>query len=174
MMTMDEGAKRWLYRTAKRHYWRVWEWYGIDALIQDGHMHYARLCARYPNVTERKHMMSLFQVTFLNHINSLSVARTRENEASLELLRNLAGFSEPEGATFQALVAQAPPPVRRLIELIASPTGCKKLRSRYRVKPTGERETLNERLCRLVGVDPASCDLPSMIRQHFTGGEQHG
>ena len=76
-MDMDDGATRWLFKTARQNFWRVANWYDFDDLIQDGYLTYYRICRRYPDVKERAHIMGLFQVSFINHLHRLANLRTR-------------------------------------------------------------------------------------------------
>jgi hypothetical protein len=167
---MDEGARKWLFKTAYKNFWRVHHYMDVDDLIQEGYVQYARVIARYPEATDAAHIMRLFQIMYTQRLNILATQRTREREIIDEIeLQSFDSF-EPEGGTLQALIAQAPAPVAALIKLLQSDNGCKRLRAAYRRRRTGERETTNERLCRLVGLDPTACDLPAMVKAHFGKG----
>mgnify|MGYP003425315289 CR=1 FL=1 len=176
-LEIDHGATVWLHRYARRQFWRVSSWYDLDDLIQDGYMHYYRIAERYSDVKERPHIMSLFKRCFVNHCHDLAKNKTRQPDANLgsfltptqdesHVMDTLAG-SEPEAATLQTLLSQAPEPVKAVLASFNDPEKLKQLRSSYRVRLDGTRETINERLCRLAGVDPNSMDLVLVIKQHF-------
>lgn len=181
---MDDGARRWLLNTARRHYWRVCNWYDLDDLIQDGITHYYLILARYPKVKDRPHIMSLFQLTFNNHINDLSRHRSghpeilecalgnpksddANSEFAMSPFARLQG-SEPSHETICLIAATAPEPVRKVLAAINSDRGARTMRAAYRVRKGGVRETLNERLCRLIGMDPLEIDLVGLLRSHLT------
>lgn len=90
------------------------------------------------------------------------------------------------------VLVDAPERVRAALELLLSDEGAKKLRSAYRVRGANQvnndkverarsvrvrvlcvRETLNERLCRLLGYDPKTVNITKEIREYLSGdGEQ--
>ncbi len=82
-MEMDVGTIGWLHRYARRHFWRLPSWYDYDDLIQDGYLNWLRITQRYTDVTERKHMMRLFQICFVNHVNNLSNWKTKTPEVAV-------------------------------------------------------------------------------------------
>jgi hypothetical protein len=177
MITMDAGARRWTVKTARENYWRVFRWYDLDDLIQDGAMHFCRIARKYPEITNRAHLMSLYQRTYVNHIHDLSKRRTRAPEeitSSVLMpgaeddtpLWDRLNFGQPELATLHTMIAQAPATVRAVLSLLSTDEGRQRLARPYRVRTVG-RETLNERLCRLVGVDPTSTDLVGAIQGYF-------
>lgn len=184
-MDMDDGARRWLHRTARKHYWRVCRWYDYDDLVQDGVLHYWRIVRKYPAITSprpttsaRRHIMSLFQRTYINHINDLANRRTRQPEWVVADLAPEAvdETSYLEGVTADAEVgveqinlAGAPDAVRQLLRALATDEGCRRLGKIYRLRDSGARETLNERLCRIAGLSKADIDLVAMTKSFLAG-----
>lgn len=176
-MDMDRGARAWVYRTAQKHFWRVCRWYDLDDMVQDGYLHWARLTAKYPDVTDRPHMMRLFQITYINHIHDLAKNRTRQMDdriadmmpaevdptAALERL----WIDRGEDPEFAVRLQQAPEPIKRLLALLSSEDGRRRLSAVYRRKRGGIRESLNERLCRLTGQDPGAVDVEELCRSYF-------
>lgn len=180
---MDAGARGWLYRYAQRNYWRVSSWYDIDDLVQDGHMHYCRVVDRYPDAVDPPHIMRLFQITFINHINdlvkkklrlvevpvldavssSLPSAMRREADAWDSIVADEMTHDE---IAMAALVAHAPDPIKRVLDLLMTDEGCRRLRSVYRRFPGGHRETRDERIARLTGLS-ATIDFEKMFRAYF-------
>lgn len=89
-MQMDAGAIRWLHRIVRQNFWRVPSWYEQEDLLNDGVMCWYRTLRRYYNgkgtkglnrrigeASDLRHIMALFQRTFLNHIHDLSRLRTK-------------------------------------------------------------------------------------------------
>lgn len=175
---MDQGARGWLFRKAHKNLWRVRSFYELDDLIQDGYLCYQLVINKYPQVKDRPHIMRLFQRTYSNYIHDLANQRTRE--ASEVLLVNLlpAFLSEVafwdrlliddlDRAALQLLIAQAPPPIKAVLRLFTDDRSLQKLRKPYRRNEKTGRETLNQRLCRLTGMNPELIDLPSELRAYL-------
>jgi hypothetical protein len=170
---MDTGARLWMLKKVKKEYWRVCKVCDPDELLQDGFMLYAMVLDRYPTAVKAKHRMSLFMRIFSNHIHRM--ARNQSNRPEAFLACELsAPDGEPiieldcldnETSTLAAKIANAPKPVQDVLALYTTEEGLRKLRSAYRLRKDGTRETLNERLCRLVGLDPSTgIDLPLLIK----------
>src|ERR1700734_1858383 len=77
---MDKGARLWMIKFARQQIWRVQDGsYDLDDLIQDGIVTWYRIAEKYKNeVDAKKHLMSLFQVSFMNYINTMSKKRGRQ------------------------------------------------------------------------------------------------
>ena len=165
---MDHGARVWLAKTARANYWRMASWYELEDLLQDGAMHYQRIVNRYPDITSRAHLMRLFQITFLNHLHDLAKKRTGEADVLATYERERQENIEPDASSFLAAVAKAPPAVRAFLKNLAKDAGAKILRQPPRVRMSGQEETLNERLCRIAGVDPSTIDLPQTLKEQFS------
>jgi len=196
---VDDGAKRWLHNTARKHAWRVVDsHYSKDDLIQDGYVCYYRVIARYTgtskyfttdrgNVIEvdrtnqkpltKAHLMSLFKTSFLNDITDKAKHRTRQPETTLadltedpdyeSFLNRLKSCRVAEDIVSQVYIRQAPAILLRVLELQHTDAGRKRLRVPYRIRKNGKRETMNERLCRLVGIDNKAVDLVAMLKQYL-------
>ena len=191
---MDDGARRWLFKTARKNYWRVSAWYDLDDLIQEGYVAYYIVLNKYPRAVDPPHRMGLFRVIFLNRLHDLANARTHMVQETCEsdLIRPATSdtdefFESPlaqipaEPSILEALssLSYAPQYVRDALKLFASEDGLRSLRAVYRKVPVGEkcpgkrqhlrRETLNERMCRLTGYDPAETDIVGGIRACLAG-----
>jgi len=170
-MDMDRGVRGYLVNTSRENFWRVAGWYDFDDMIQDGCWMWQRLVIKYPNVTP-KHRMALFKTAFTNHIHDLSKKRSRNefvvNESDLG-----AEMHEVESLMFSELpdtsliVSRLPPLLRALIHAIQNDPRARS--ENYRLHRDDTRETTNERLCRIVGVDPTSIDLLGTLRQYLRG-----
>lgn len=168
---MDAGARRWLYLTARKNYWRVSQWCEIKDLVQDGHWHWSRIIHKYEvipgRIRSRRHLMGLFKITYTNHLHDLSKRKSRLSEVSFEELPPSI-VARMQYSAAQDLIGLAPPLVKLAFVAIMSDDGSRRLRSHYRVKE-GARETLNERLCRLTGLDPRVIDLPGEMKKYLHG-----
>jgi hypothetical protein len=187
---MDASARGWMVKQSVRHYWRVEAFMSVDDLLQDGQVHYLRILRRYPEVTDKPAVMALFKRAFINHIHDLSKKKSKH---SVEQVEELAarrrrpgrrvrvqqvfdwehspldpGISDPEMATFRAFLSKAPKPVQDVIALLTKDDTREALRAQYRVRNDGTRETVNERLCRLCGYDPAQFDLAFLVRRYLS------
>ncbi len=159
-MTMDEGARKWLIKTARKNHWRVMRWYDLEDLISDGLMCWQIVVRRYTRVRERKHIMALFQRTYINHIHRLANKRTRQ---AMELVTDRLPdeVSCPDAELLQ-FACTAPADVRALLfaiidrpEILARP---------HRRRLDGRRETTNSWLCALAGLDPDKHNVDSQLR----------
>lgn len=161
---MDQPAKRWVVRTAHRNAWRVLSWYDLDDLIADGALCWQIVCTKYPKITERRHLMALFQRTYTNHIHKLANKRTRQSvetttddlpdvemcpESDDTDLRRFAG--EQDGATRLLLLTLIDHP-----ELLLRP---------HRRRLGGRRETTNQFLCSLIKVDPKEFNMAERLHE---------
>jgi hypothetical protein len=176
-MQMDNGARVWMERTARKHFWRVCRWYDLDDLVQDGYVQWQRVCNKYPDVTNRAHFMRLFMVTYTNHIHGLASFKKKQNDVcESDLTPNQEGEAIPlmerllsdesDYGSFMAMIKKAPEPITKLLSLMATEDGRNRLAAVYRRRANGTRETTNERLCRLTGCD-ASTDFEEVFREYF-------
>lgn len=171
MIKMDIITERYIHKVARKEFWRVCSWYELDDLVQDGFMHYYRVANKYHRVRARPHIMRLFQITFWNHITDLANQRTGQVDCrafdrpfgEAEYLDS--PHNDPDFTNLQ----DAPKLVRDVIALHASDGGLRSLTAQYRRRPGGTRETTNERLCRLLNLDPETIDVPEFVRQYLSG-----
>lgn len=180
---MDEGARLWLAKTARRNYWRVSRWYDLEDLIQEGYVAYSKTLRKYPGVTHAPHRMALFKRVFLNRLHDMANKRTRDAEeiCMSEMLADDASGLPRKVVEFAAessieealqVFASAPQYVKDAVALFTREADLVRLRSDYRKVRRGRwlcRETLNERLCRLTGYDPAQVDIVGGIRACLAG-----
>lgn len=184
---MDEGARGWLAKTARKNYWRVSRWYDLDDLIQLGYECYYEVLHRYPDATAPQHRMALFKRVFLTRITDLANQRTRAvGEVCLsDMFADTARASsalqadtfldsvaaEPEMSLAGLALESAPQYVKDALALFTTEVGRRRLRAGCRKTLVGgrvRRETFNEQLCRLTGYDPAETDIVGTIRARLT------
>ena len=191
MLDMDEGARKWLYKTCHKNFWRVIRSdYEFDDMVQDGLMKFYHVRMRYPQVKDPPHLMALFKIAFLNHIHGLASRRTKSAEVcfladmNIDFRRNNSGGAVSSGdaeitaaelllppeqscGPLFAAILNAPKPLLRFLEKVASDPAL--LAGVCRRRRDGTRQTLNERLCRLVKLDPKTIDLPGMLKDMLAG-----
>lgn len=154
---MDKTARGWLRKTVSRESWRVSSVCDQDELLQDGHLIYWRIAVRYPNATEPRHVMALFQRAFANHIIDLSRKRSRTDHVALAGDLNIDLTLIPEAETKS--IDDAPEAVRQLVDACAARPDRLRTVPR-RCKPDGARETESEWLSRVYGYEvPADAHL---------------
>jgi hypothetical protein len=191
---MDDGAKLWMMKYARRHFWRVSSWCDLDDLIQDGYMTYYRIVAKYcyprrryitqhgqvmpprPKarpVKDRPHLMALFKLAFAQHIDELAKRRTAEPEMPVSQLTP--SDNSPHGWLWDTIASESDPaqaaalaPWRARAALDALELAPQRvLRSHYRVRVGAEDETLNERLCKILGLNHADFDLVGALFEYL-------
>lgn len=171
MKELDDGGRRWLLKTARSNYWRVAHFMDFDDLVQDGFWQWCRIASKYSHINHMPHLMSLFKITFINHLNSVTKKNSR---VRLEFFDDLAPALDGESvgdhskfltsddydtARFIERMSMAPDPVRSLLNVLLSSDELTPLKGCPRQRLSGVRETTNERLCRLIGIDPTQFDL---------------
>jgi hypothetical protein len=149
---MNTFLERWVARKAATNAWRMPIWMSPEDLIQEAHANWQLVNNHYDSVVEDvAHMVALFKTTYHNNITDF--ARNPHNprrETSLDAIVEATGAlpeiaaEDPEVA---GLIAEAPEPVKSILDLLATDT------ERILVRPTrvyldGTRDTLNRRIHR--------------------------
>lgn len=170
---MDQGARLWIYKTARENLWRVSGHIGIDDLVQDGMLFWHRIITRYPNVTETKHRMALFKTAFTNHIHDLSKKKSRLDcvvEADMEVSIDsiIEGDDPTQDPDLAFIIAQLPPAIMRVLTRMYEGED-----PPYRHYLDGTRETSNARACRFAGLDSSKRDVHSAVLQYLRGAKNH-
>ena len=167
-MEMDKVARGWLVNVSKKNYWRVSAWYEFDDLLQDGFMCWVHVVRKYPKVKDRRHMMRLFQMTFLNQITFIA---KRQQATKLEVQVDTFEFIpsvaiNPLDTDVVTLIKDGPPCLQRLLKLLSTDAGCRRLFALRRFR-NGRMESKNEQLCRLLGLDAKAVDVVRTIKQYL-------
>jgi hypothetical protein len=169
---MDQGAKLWVYKTARKNLWRVSGHIGMEDLLQDGMMFWHRIGIKYPNVTHLPHKMALFKTAFTNHIHDLSKNKSKIDfvtESDMDVtLDTLVEQEDPaQDPDLGFVIAQLPPAIMRVLERFH------KSDPPYRLRLDGTRETDNERACRIAGVDPTRRNIRDAVLEYLRGTKLH-
>jgi hypothetical protein len=169
---MDQGVRGWIFKTARENMWRVSSSYELSDLMQDGFLIWHRVCVKYPNVTVQKHRMGLFKTAFTNHIHDLSKKRTRlelvrESDLGTTMEVMLEGEDPGSDPDLAFIVRQLPPALMRVLSCVIESN------SPHRLRLDHSRETTNERLCRLAGLDPTKRNIHTAVLQYLAGRRLH-
>ena len=170
---MDEGAKRWLWKYAKKQHWRVAAWIDFDDLIQCGYVEYCEVLYRYPQATDAAHKMRLFQLCFRSKIEDLVRSNTKQiDEARSDIVETYDGDAVllPDFSNLHALLIKAPQLVKDVLALFNDENARKVLQQPFVKYDNGRRETLNDRICQLIGKDPNCIDAVGSLRMYFSEG----
>lgn len=174
---MDQGVRGWIFSTARSNLWRVSSHIDLADLVQDGWLVWHRVCVKYPNVTQQKHRMALFKTAFTNHIHDLSKKKSRlevfrEADLAEEFERALEGIDPSSDPDLGFVITQLPRSLKRLLQRAIETDSPH--RPRYSLtSKLHTRETTNERLCRLAGLDPAKRNVHTAIIEYLAGGRLH-
>lgn len=172
MLQLDSGAEGWLHRTVSKNYWRVQgSFTDYDDLTQDGYLCWYTVADRYHEITDRGHMMRLFQITFWNHISWLStrdkdkhfnrakvtlselVSSPNKDYSDAWILDNILSSQGICPLDLNQFIIESPEPARSVLRLLTSDQGPAVLRTPLRRYTNGRRQTLNQRLCRILSLD---------------------
>ncbi len=169
---MDQGARLWIFKTARENLWRVAGHIDFDDLVQDGMYFWHRIVTRYPNVTHPPHRMALFKTAYSNHIHDLSKNRSRlelVNESDLGVDMDVLVEGEDPNADpdLAFLIAQLPPAIMRVLTRMYQGD------APFRLRLDGTRETCNQRACRIAGLDPTKRDIHTALLRYLNGYRNH-
>lgn len=161
---LDRPLVRWIYSTARKHYWRVAHWYELEDLIQDGMLIYSKCHQRYAKVAaNQQHFMALVQTAFMRHITTLARARkTREGKQSfvdvaLPQIEQAAGVCYNDGP-LACLIAEARGPIAAVFRGLTDG-----------IVPWAEHETVHAYLSRLAGMPETRRDIEVLFRSFLRG-----
>jgi len=176
---LDAGVQGLIKNMATKNFWRVAYWYELDDIIQDGYMVWTKVRRHYPDITNIRHLTALFRTSYDRYIIDLSKKRTRLEEVAVSQLAapDSDGTDEMEAllgvqhetTTVTMLMHSAPAELKQLWRFLTSEDGRRRLRERKLVYKNGTRETTNQFLCRVLGLDAESVNLEEMAKQHFFG-----
>lgn len=173
---MDQGARGWVIKTVQENFWRVADYYEFDDLVQDSWVVWNRIVTRYPDVTDIKQRMALFKRAFHNHIHDVSKKRTKHLSrytveadvgVSLDFLRDVPDANQDPDLVL--MIKQLPPKILRMLERLYA----EGREHPHRLRIDGTRETTNERLCRLAGLDASKRNVRAAVLAYARGAQIH-
>lgn len=183
---LDAGMRGYITNTARKNFWRVAEWYPFEDLVQDGYLCFYKCRKHYPDLSDiadptkaqRSWFFSLVKTTYLNHISTLAakhravperaVSQMGSDTSSEVAIWEMLLGAGAEESTFRVLLAQAPAEIKQVLELLAGDGADALQYLRTRLKRRFVRETTNEYLCRLGGVDSQTRDFVGEIQRYFS------
>lgn len=163
---MEASVRRWLGKVARDNYWRVAHWVDLEDLLQDGLLCWQIAVVRYPEANSH-HRTKLFQTIYINHLHKLANKRSAQVPEVRVILppdsEAIHNTPDAEGDNYMLqLLDDAPPLLRRcLTAILADPA----LLARPYLCWGQRRETTNEWLARLVGVDANKVDLHGQLQE---------
>lgn len=165
---LDSRIRAMIIREAQKNLWRVRPLYELDDLIQEGFLCYVIARAKYGHAENYGHFMRLVRTIFMNQINDLATARTRDRETVYEsreptVTHNGTLVSQAYDLGGMTLVAM-PAELMRFVEAML--TGAEQIS--VPLRDGVKRETNNERHCRLIGADPKQINLEDELYRHLT------
>jgi hypothetical protein len=168
---MDEGARKWLFKYVSKNYWRVAPWIEFDDLIQEGYVQYCVVLQRYPDAVTAPHKMSLFKLCLRSYVENMVRANTKQVDeavSDLESLREFPKMQADESFELRALLIKAPDLIKSVIELLKDSTILEELIKPLGHYDNGRRETLNDRMCKLLNKNPKKIDVVGQLRMFFS------
>lgn len=172
----DAIALRWMKSYARKNLWRVAPWMDLDDMIQLGYEAYYETRSRYATATDPRHIQSLFQLVFRSKIENAVRGNTKQVDDADSPYLDLLNTDHQVNDTclmfsklldIHALIIKAPREVVSVVDVLVKEP--EELTKPYEKDARGRRETLNDRLCRILGMDPKSVDLVKWTRDYFEG-----
>lgn len=161
----DAPTEGWVIKFIKKNLWRVAPDMEFEDLYQELCLVYARCQAKRP---DSANLMPYFMMAASNEVHSLATRRTRRRDheiAGSQITDEVkvveeAGFSEDLGdADFRLLLADKAELRRLFTVLVQNEIKPRRFWSRK----NKVRETPNEFICRILGVDPTQVDMSGYI-----------
>jgi len=154
----------WAVNYISRNVWKLGLEHEFDDLLQDAYFYFLKCTDRYSTVVEPKHFMSLFKTCLRNHFYELANQRTRRAEVHTEVEQQIELTDDIDELETRLLLDSAPTEITALLEALGINAGLEATKPQPHFRhANGTRETNNERLCRLVGVDPAEVDMVGKV-----------
>jgi len=167
---MDDGARNYLFKYAKKNHWRVAAWIDFDDLIQEGYFAYYDTLRRYPTATEPQHIMSLFKLVLRSNIEDMVRKNTKQvDDARSDLveLNDNPNMVLPDFSNLHALLIKAPKAIKDVLALMADDKQREELQKPFTKYDNGRRETLNDRFTKILGLDP-KVDVVGEFKSYFS------
>lgn len=170
------SVEGWTVNYINRHLWKLQPDWAFDDVYQEAYIVFMDCVDRYPHVVDPPHFMSLYSRSISNWIIDEATRRTKkrtvfspQQEVAADGegvdIFDLVGTSRDESDyLLMCLSAEmGPEPVKRVVEHLKINGGAP---SRY---GSGKRQTTNEWLCGIAGVDPESLDIVSLLKSFLLG-----
>lgn len=128
-------------------------------------MCYAK-CAEKYEPENQAHFMATVKTAFINRIHTIASKTSRSVDRHIDHAAEIPEIAtvEHEQATFMAMLNRMPVELGQLVLAILQLDRRKPMHKRGKW-----RETNNEYLCRIAGLDPKEINLTQLARQHLLG-----
>jgi hypothetical protein len=160
----------WAVNFIKANKWRC-DWvHDKDDLLQDAYLTYLKVVETYPRVIEPKHFMALFKAAMWNAMHDRARYKRRKRLVHEETPKDVSEFCEgrigelTNYGYINVLLAEAPEELHMALALLEE--NPEALRSR--VNAQGQRENLNMKLRRILGL--GNVDVIGTLRSLLSQG----
>lgn len=180
---VDSRIVGWLVKYANRNYWKVQDFMSLQDLIHEGFDVLYDAIRRYPERKENdpKRFFNTVKLMFTNHIPYLQNRNIRMPEGQLGRIADMCDPAKAEAFTaklagadeyeaVRRLVCEAPDLIKPILQAYVEDEGrvIDMLAAPLRRFEDGTRETTNEKMCHILGLDSNQYDIPSTIRAYLS------
>ena len=159
-----EGTVRqWSAKFIRTNQWRCDKIYEFDDLMQEAYLIFLRISEKYPRIIAPNHFMGLYKVALSNWFNDRASYMKRHGQAvdvgvdPMELCLGQTGELRHAGY-LNILLEEAPQELRLALALLAENPEALRTEELH----TGQRENLNMKLRRILGLS-AAFDLKALL-----------
>lgn len=168
----DEPCAIWTAKLVDKYLWGVSPHYEACDLYQECYLKFLKIIDGRYDIENQRHGMSLYMTAAVNRMNDLFKRCRKRITTESELEEYEDGWSRLDAAIddpddrFAAffLLEEMSPPLQRLFERSSWEQNIRRVR-RNLVNSNGQRETTNQFLCRLAGVDANVYDLRGELQE---------
>lgn len=163
----DPDIKKWTAAFSHRNFWKCKDYsLSREDLVQEGWLVYNRVLAKYSHITNPGHFFSLYRTSFEREFFDFMEKGDQLRsivDTTVDLYLGEQFSDCGENAAFARLLAEGPEELRLVLSMFNDPILLAELRKPYREKRGQVRESLNQRMCRLL--DIARVDLLGPVRE---------
>lgn len=167
----DEPCAKWTTALVDKYLWAVSPQYEFGDLYQECYVKFLKINDGRYVIENQKHGMSLYMTSCVNRMSDV-YKKSRRQVVAISEIHTEDGWSEmeqgledPEDKFAALFVAEEmSPPLQRLFERSSWEQNIRRVR-RNLVNSNGQRETTNQFLCRLAGVDANVYDLRGELQE---------
>jgi DNA-directed RNA polymerase specialized sigma24 family protein len=167
--TWEGAIQQWACKCIRNNRWRCDRIHEFEDLLQDAHMLFEKLAAKYPRINAPQKFMAIFKAAMNNafHDHARYQRRKRDYEMSeegIEFSRRILGEVSNNGY-LNALIAEGSDNVQHALAAFDDPITLAAMRlPRRKQGKLRAHENLNRKLCRVTGA-PEGCDLVRGIKR---------
>lgn len=162
----DKPCEKWTHSFIKKSMWAIGADWEHNDLFQECYVRYLMVVQKY-EIKNQRHGMSLYMTACHNRFCDLRKARPKQELFLMDFVRWEAGsFSQDPYDHLEEveISEELSPPLARLFDR-ANWDYIKPLCRRCKIRKDETRETTNQMMCRLAGVDDKRFDLRGELNQ---------